>query len=117
MKNIINDIKNMVTGKKEISTKDAFELMNKELEDAEKAYGKKIFPEENTLTPEEVHYRALKLKAGAPFEKIQEQYAKLKNKYNPELFKDNEKKYEKAKELDARAEFAFQYFKQKFGIK
>ena len=38
MKNIINDIKNIVTGKKEISTKDAFALMNKELEEAEKAF-------------------------------------------------------------------------------
>ena len=46
MKNIINDIKNIVTGKKEISTKDAFALMNKELEEAEKAYGKQIFPED-----------------------------------------------------------------------
>ena len=63
-----------------------------------------------------MHYQALKLKAGAPFEKIKEQYAKLKNKYNPELFKDNETKYEKAKELDARVEFAYCYFKQKLGI-
>ena len=116
MKNIINDIKNIVKGKKEISTKDAFALMNKELEEAEKAYGKQIFPEDKVLSPEEVHYQALKLKAGTPFEKIKEQYAKLKNKYNPELFKDNETKYEKAKELDARVEFAYCYFKQKFGI-
>ena len=34
----------------------------------------------------------------------------------PELFKDNETKYEKAKELDARVDFAYCYFKQKFGI-
>ena len=55
MKNIINDIKNIVTGKKEISTKDAFALMNKELEEAEKAYGKNIFPDDKVLSPEEVH--------------------------------------------------------------
>lgn len=116
MKNIINDIKNMVTGKKEFSTKEAFALMNKELEEAEKAYGKNIFPEDNVLSPEDVHYQALKLKAGAPFEKIQAQYAKLKNKYNPELFKNNETKFKKAKELDARVEFAYSYFKQKFEI-
>lgn len=116
MKNILNDLKNMLTGEKEISTKDAFALMNKEIEEAEKSFGKNIFPKDEVLSPEEVHYKALKLKAGAPFEKIQEQYAKLKNKYNPEAFKDNEEKYEKAKELDARVEFAYSYFKQKFGI-
>lgn len=118
MKNILNDIKNIIKGdNKEISTKDAFALMNKELEEAEKAYGKDIFPKENNLSAEEVHYRALNLKDGAPFEKIQEHYAKLKKKYNPELFESNKEKYEKAKELDARVEIAFQYFKQKFDIK
>ena len=116
MKNILNDIKSMIKGEKEISTKDAFALMNKELEEAEKAYGKEIFPNEKVLSPEEVHYRALKLKSGAPFEKIQERYAKLKKKYNPDLYKDNETKFEKSKELDARVEFAYSYFKQKFGI-
>lgn len=116
MKNIINDLKNIIKGNKEISTKEAFELMNKELEEAEKAYGKDIFPKEKLLSPEEVHYNTLELKNGAPFEKIQEHYAKLKKKYNPELFKDDETKYNKAKELDARIEFAFCYFKQKFEI-
>ena len=54
MKNILNDIKSMIKGEKEISTKDAFALMNKELEEAEKAYGKEIFPNEKVLSPEEV---------------------------------------------------------------
>ena len=42
MKNILNDIKSMIKGEKEISTKDAFALMNKELEEAEEAWSEAV---------------------------------------------------------------------------
>lgn len=108
MTNFFNDIKNLIgKNKKEISIKDAFDFMNKELEKATNSYDKDFFPEEEVLSVEEMHYMALKLPTNSTFENIQKKYKELKQKYSSE---NNE-------EQVGRVEYAYQYFKQKFGIK
>lgn len=109
MANFFDGIKNLINNnnKKDVSLKSAFELMNKELEDATNCYDKNFFPEEEVLTPEEMHYSALNLPAGASFEDIQKKYKELKIKYNTDEFLEE----------SSRVEYAYQYFKQKFNIK
>lgn len=108
MTNFFNDIKNLIgKNKKEVSLKDAFEFMNKELEKATNCYDKDFFPEEEVLSTEEMHFMTLNLSKNSTFEDIQKKYKELKQKYNDE---NNE-------EQIARVEYAYQYFKQKFGIK
>ena len=107
MTNFFNGIKNLINkNKKEVSLKDAFETMSKEIEKATNSYDKNFFPEEEVLSPEEIHYSVLNLPAGSNFEIIQKKYTELKSKYNPE---------ENQEEL-SRLEYAYKYFKQKFDI-
>lgn len=116
MKNIFDKFKNLFEGTKEVSIKELYEKMDTVLNQAEQDVGGNFFPEEKTLSPEEVHYQVLRLKAGADFDLVRKKYAGLKEKYNPELYKSDEKKYKKALELDARLEMAYNYFKNKFKI-
>lgn len=116
MKNIFDKFKNLFDGTKEASIKDLYDKMDTVLNQAEQDVGGNFFPEEKTLSPEEVHYHTLKLKKGADFDLISRNYAKLKEKYNPELYKSDEKKYKKALELVSRVEMAYNYFKNKFEI-
>ncbi len=116
MKNIFDKFKNLFEGTKEVSIKDLYEKMDTVLNQAEQDVGGNFFPEEKTLSPEEVHYQVIRLKAGADFDLVRKNYARLKEKYNPELYKSDEKKYKKALELDARLEMAYNYFKNKFEI-
>lgn len=108
MTNFFDSIKNLIgKNKKEVSLKDAFEMMNKELKQATDNYDKNFFPEEEVLSTEEMHYSALNLPAGSNFEEIQKKYKELKSKYNTEEFQEEK----------ARLEYAYQYFKQKFKLK
>lgn len=116
MKNIFDKFMNLFNGTKEVSIKDLYDKMDSVLDEAEQEVGGDFFPKEKTLSVEEVHYQTLKLKNGADFESISKNYAKLKEKYNPELYKSDEKKYKKALELVSRVEMAYNYFKNKFEI-
>ena len=115
MKNILDKFKNLFE-KNEPSTKDLYSKMDALLMQAEEDVGGNFFPKEKTLSTEDVHYRAMHLKSGVGFDVIQQKYAKLKQKYNPDLYKSNEEKYKKAVELNARLEMAYSFFKNKFKI-
>lgn len=116
MKNILDKVKGIFNNKKEVSVKELYDNMDEILSQAEQDVGGNFFPEEKLLSVDEVHYRALRLKSGADFELIQKNYARLKEKYNPELYKNDENKYNKAVELDTKLEVAYKYFKNKFKI-
>ena len=116
MKNIIKSLKKILPIKKEPTTKELFDNMDYLLEKAEKDFGGNIFPKEKLLSTEQVHYKTLKLEEGSDFEKIRSNYAKLKTKYNPEKYKNDEIKYQKAVETNTRIDVAFDYFKNKFKI-
>ena len=108
MTNFFDSIKNLIgKNKKEVSLKDAFEMMDKELNEATNSYDKDFFPEEEVLSTEEMHYSALNLPAGSNFEEIQKKYKELKSKYNTEEHQEEK----------ARLEYAYRYFKQKFNLK
>ena len=117
MKNIFGKIKQVFDGKKELSTKELYAQMDSLLQQVEEDVGGNFFPQEKTLSTDEVHYLALRLKSGANFEMIQKKYSELKKKYNPAHFEKDEVKYKKALELDARVEMAYSYFKSKYDIK
>lgn len=116
MNDLINKIKNLV-GKKQPSLSDLYNYMEEELKNAEEAIGGDFFPKEKVLSPEQVHYLNLKLSKNANFDDVKNNYQKLKEKYNLEKFEVGSDKYKKAIELNARIDFSFSYFKQKFGIK
>ncbi len=116
MKDIIKSIKNILPIKKEPNIKDLFNNMSSMLEQAENDFGGNVFPKEKLLSSEQVHYKILKLKAGADFEKIKTNYQKLKQKYNPELYKNDEIKYQKALEANTKIDIAYNYFKNKFQL-
>lgn len=116
MKNIFDKLKNVFGSKKELSTKELYAQMDEILNQAEADIGGNFFPKEKLLSTEDVHYKSLRLEPGAGFDLIQEKYHKLKEKYNPELYKFDEEKYEKALELEARIEMAYLFFKNKFKI-
>lgn len=115
MKNILDKVKSIFNNK-DVSVKELYDNMENVLSQAEQDIGGKFFPEETPLSVEDVHYRALHLKNGADFELIKKNYARLKEKYNPELYKNDENKYNKAVELDTKLEVAYKYFKNKFKI-
>lgn len=114
MKDIIKSFKNLINTKKEPTTAELFKKMDDVLEQAEQDIGGNFFPKEDTLTTEQVHYLALNLKEGDNFDKIKASYAELKKKYNPELCKDDEERYQKILELSTKLDIAYAYFKKKF---
>ena len=117
MKKLLKSLQKILPIKKEqVTTKDLFDNMHKLLDEAEADFGGNVFPKEKLLSSEQVHYRTLRLKEGSDFEKIRENYSKLKKKYNPENYKKDEAKYQKAIEANMRIELAFNYFKNKYKI-
>lgn len=117
MNKVFDKIKNLFSKeKKEKTTAEIFEIMNKELADAEEAVGGNFFPKENISSSEQVHSKVLQLGSEYDFEQVYANYQKLKKEYNPEQYKQDEVKYKEYAELDARLEYAYGYFKQKFGI-
>lgn len=116
MKNIIKSLKKILPYKKEPTAKELFDRMDKLLNEAEEDFGGNVFPKENDLSTEDVHLKALGVTKDTSFEVIKENYAKLKMKYNPEKYVDDEIKRQKAIEADNRIDIAYDYFKKKFKI-
>src|SRR5574344_254026 len=108
----MKDIKNILKGAvdksksgiehKDIPLKDAYAQMDAELEEAEKAYGKPLFPEDDEQIPmDEFYLKILGFKEQVSFYKIKDHYERLVNKFNPENFADDQSKQLKAaKKID-----------------
>lgn len=69
----------------------------------------------NTIdNKEEQYYKILELEYGAGFDKIKSSYRRLLKKYHPDLFQNDEKKLEYAKEVTKRINEAYTYFERKY---
>jgi len=119
----MKDIKNLLKGavdkiklaveKEDIPLAEAYAQMDADLEDAEKAYGKPLFPTDDEQIPLDEHYlKILGFKENVSFDEIKARYEELVKKYNPENYADNEEKQLKAvKKIDL-INKAYQYFEE-----
>ncbi|MGN1125456.1 MAG: J domain-containing protein [Candidatus Gastranaerophilaceae bacterium] len=103
-----------VTEKEEIPLSEAFEQMDKELEEAIKAYGKPLFPEEDeAYSPEEYYLKILGFEEIPTLDNLKSRYEKLLLKLNPENFADNPKKQTAAVKRIDNINKAYKYFEHK----
>ena len=94
LKTAVDKIKSTVE-KEDIPLKDAFEEMDRELEEAEAAYGKPLFPDDGEKISIDEHYMKLlgfKSEENVDFDEIKAHYETLMKKFAPENFADDEKK-------------------------
>ena len=124
---IMKDIKNMIKGavdkiksaveKEDIPLAEAYAQMDADLEEAEKAYGKPLFPTDDEQIPLNEHYlKVLGFKdtTEPSFEEIKAKYERLSEKYNPENFEDDEAKQKKAAKKLFMINSAYDYFLAKY---
>ena len=98
--------------KKDIPLADAFAQMDSDIEEAEKAYGEKFFPDEGEqISPDEFYLSQLGFKDVTPsFDEIKAKYEALILKYNPANFEGDEKKQIKAAQKIQTINKAYNYF-------
>ena len=115
LKTAVDKIKSTVE-KEDIPLKDAFEEMDRELEEAEAAYGKPLFPDDGEKISIDEHYLKIlgfKSEENVGFEDIKSHYEALMHKFNPENFADDEKKKSVAEKRVDMIKKAYQYFENK----
>ena len=119
----MKDIKNLLKGavdkiksaveKEDIPLAEAYAQMDADLEEAEKAYGKPLFPTDDEQIPLDEHYlKILGFKEKVSFDEIKARYEELVKKYNPENYADNEEKQLKAVKRIDLINKAYQYFEE-----
>lgn len=115
LKGAVDKIKAAVE-KEDIPLKDAYAQMDADLEEAEKAYGKPLFPQDDEQIPLDEHYlKILGFKdKDFTFDDIKTRYEELLNKFNPENFADDEAKQIKAAKKINLINQAYQYFEHKY---
>lgn len=113
-KTAVDKIKTVVE-KEEIPLEDAFAQMDAEIEEAEKAYGKPLFPEdENRISLDEHYLKVLGFSSGATIEEIKARHEELVKKLNPENFASDESKQKKALARLELVNKAYNYFENKY---
>lgn len=112
-KSAVDKIKSAVE-KEDIPLKDAYAQMDKDLEEAERAFGKPLFPQDDDqISLDEYHLKVLGFKDGIPdFDEIKARYEELVKKYNPENFAGNEEKQIKAAKKIDLINKAYNYFEE-----
>ncbi len=114
LKHAVDKIKSAVE-KEDIPLKEAYAQMDADIEEAEKAYGKPLFPTDDEKISLDEHY--LKIlgfdNTEHSFDEIKERYEKLVEKYNPENYTGNEEKQLKAADKLDLINKAYQYFEYK----
>lgn len=116
LKTAVDKIKSTVE-KEDIPLKDAFAEMDRELEEAEAAYGKPLFPDDGDRISIDEHYLKIlgfKSEENVGFEDIKSHYDTLINKFNPENFVGDEKKKASAQKRVDMIKQAYQYFENKY---
>ena len=116
LKTAVDKIKSTVE-KEDIPLKDAFDEMDRELEAAEAAYGKPLFPDDGERISIDEHYLKIlgfKSEENVGIEDIKSHYEVLIKKFNPENFADDEKKKASAERHIDMLKQAYQYFEDKF---
>lgn len=117
----MRDIKDILKGavekfkstveKEDIPLSEAYAQMDKDIEDAEAAYGKPLFPSDDEQIPlNEYYLKLLGFKEEASFDEIKNHYERLLQKFNPDNYEDDKK--EMAKKKIKLVKEAFQYFEE-----
>lgn len=117
LKTAVDKIKSTVE-KEDIPLKDAFAEMDRELEEAEAAYGKPLFPDDGEKISIDEHYMKLlgfKSEENVGFDEIKAHYETLMKKFAPENFADDKKKKAAEKRIGMIKQ-AYQYFENKHTI-
>lgn len=111
LKGAVDKIKSTVE-KEDIPLSEAYAQMDKDIEEAEAAYGKPLFPSDDEQIPlNEYYLKLLGFKEEANFDEIKNHYERLLQKFNPDNFEDK-KKVMAEKRIKLINE-AFQYFEEK----
>lgn len=114
LKGAVDKIKSAVE-KPDIPLADAFAQMDAELEEAEKAYGKDLFPQEEEQVSLDEHYlKVLGFKERPSFDEIKAHYEALIKKFNPENFADDQVKQTKALKRIDLVNKAYTYFERQY---
>ncbi len=112
-KNAVEKIKTAVE-KEDIPLADAYAQMDAELEEAEKAYGKPLFPDDGGRISLDEHFlKVLGFSSQVSFDEIKARHEELVKKYNPENFAGDTEKQKKALSKIDLINKAYQYFEQK----
>lgn len=110
LKGAVEKIKSTVE-KEDIPLSEAYAQMDKDIEDAEAAYGKPLFPSDDEQIPlNEYYLKLLGFKEEASFDEIKNHYERLLQKFNPDNYEDDKK--EMAKKKIKLVKEAFQYFEE-----
>lgn len=111
LKGAVDKIKSTVE-KEDIPLSEAYAQMDKDIEEAEAAYGKPLFPSDDEQIPlNEYYLKLLGFKEEANFDEIKNHYERLLQKFNPDNFED--KKKAMAEKRIKLINEAFQYFEEK----
>ena len=111
-KTAVDKIKTAVE-KEDIPLADAYAQMDSELEEAEKAYGKPLFPDDGSRISIDEHFlKVLGFSSKVSFDEIKARHEELVKKYNPENFEGDEEKQKKALSKIDLINKAYQYFEQ-----
>ena len=111
LKGAVDKIKSTVE-KEDIPLSEAYAQMDKDIEEAESAYGKPLFPSEDEQIPlNEYYLKLLGFKEEASFDEIKNHYERLLQKFNPDNYEDNKK--ESAEKKIKLVKEAFQYFEER----
>ena len=111
LKGAVDKIKSTVE-KEDIPLSEAYAQMDKDIEEAEAAYGKPLFPSDDEQIPlNEYYLKLLGFKEEAKFDEIKNHYERLLQKFNPDNFED--KKKAMAEKRIKLINEAFQYFEEK----
>ena len=113
-KTAVDKIKTVVE-KEDIPLADAYAQMDAELEEAEKAYGKPLFPDDgNRISIEEHYLKLFGFDSKVSFDEIKARHEELVKKFNPENFVGDEEKQKKALSKIEKINKVYQYFEEKY---
>ncbi len=116
LKDAVDKIKSAVE-KEDIPLAEAYAQMDADLEEAEKAYGKPLFPTDDEQISVDEHYMKIlgfKDDAELTLDDIRARYESLLEKYNPENFADDKEKQIKAAKKISMINKAYEYFAEKY---
>ena len=108
MSNILNRIKNIINSNINFGKK----IESPQYEDFDNSYysDSQDVPKDNK---EDEYYKILELEYGASFNQIKSAYRRLLKKYHPDLYQNDLKKLELAKEVTKKINEAYTYFERK----
>ena len=108
--NLFKRVKNIITSNLNCNSN----TENFIIDDYEEVYynDSKDIPESDKI--EEKYYKILELEYGAGFSEIKQAYRKLLKKYHPDMFQNDLKKSEIAKQVTQQLNEAYNYFERKY---